>query len=118
MKASAASALLVALSATVQARPAVDTRYPYTGPDVPVGDWVDPTINGNGKGFHRLVQPPAVRPGSAHPRNNVNVVSLSYIPDGMHIHYQTPFGLGEPPSVHWGKHPRHLNRVARGVSHT
>jgi hypothetical protein len=29
----------------------VDARYPYTGPIVPIGDWIDPTINGNGKGF-------------------------------------------------------------------
>ncbi|KAL4782338.1 Metallo-dependent phosphatase-like protein [Aspergillus varians] len=119
MKASTASALLVALlTTTVQARPAVDTRYPYTGPDVPIGDWVNPTVNGNGKGFPRLVEPPAVKPKTPYPRNNVNVVSLSYIPHGMHIHYQTPFGLGEPPAVRWGKEPHRLNRVAQGYSHT
>ncbi|RAL08271.1 purple acid phosphatase family protein [Aspergillus homomorphus CBS 101889] len=119
MKTAAASALLVALSATVaQARPVADERYPYTGPAVPVGDWVDSTVNGNGKGFPRLVEPPAVRPASANPRNNVNVISLSYIPKGMHIHYQTPFGLGETPSVMWGKNPHELNKVARGYTHT
>ncbi|OOF93875.1 hypothetical protein ASPCADRAFT_407369 [Aspergillus carbonarius ITEM 5010] len=114
-----ASALLVALSATaVQARPLVDERYPYTGPAVPVGDWVDPTINGNGKGFPRLVEPPAVKPATANPRNNVNVISLSYIPTGMHIHYQTPFGLGKLPAVKWGKSPQNLNSTALGYSHT
>ncbi|PYH43464.1 purple acid phosphatase family protein [Aspergillus saccharolyticus JOP 1030-1] len=119
MRTTAASALLVALSATVaQARPVADERYPYTGPAVPVGDWVDPTVNGNGKGFPRLVEPPAVRPASANPRNNVNVISLSYIPKGMHIHYQTPFGLGQTPSVIWGKSPHQLNKVARGYTHT
>lgn len=62
-----AAILLVALPAT--AAPAqdekrdVDTRYPYTGPEIPIGDWVDATVNGNGKGFIRLVEPPAVAPG-------------------------------------------------------
>lgn len=123
MKATAASVLL-ALSAAVEARPAVnkgrdvDTRFPYTGPKVPVGDWVDPTINGNGKGFVRIVEPPAVKPNSSHPTNNVNVISLSYIPDGIHIHYQTPFGLGKSPTVNWGTSPNRLHNIARGTTHT
>ncbi|KAJ6151267.1 hypothetical protein N7470_007861 [Penicillium chermesinum] len=123
MKATAASVLL-ALSAAVDARPAsnrardVDTRFPYTGPKVPVGDWVDPTVNGNGKGFTRLVEPPAVKPKSTHPTNNVNVISLSYIPNGMHVHYQTPFGLGKPPTVKWGTSRHKLNNVAHGYTHT
>ncbi|KAL3430510.1 Metallo-dependent phosphatase-like protein [Aspergillus tetrazonus] len=110
-------AVLLALAA-VEARPTVDMTYPYNGPDVPIGDWVNPTINGNGKGFPRLVEAPAVKPRSAHPKNNVNVISLSYLPDGMHIHYQTPFGLGEAPSVRWGASPANLNKVAHGWSHT
>ncbi|KAL2840308.1 acid phosphatase [Aspergillus pseudoustus] len=122
MKPLTASTLLATLIATitVHARPAVDTRYPYNGPDVPVGDWVNPTVNGNGngKGYPRLVEPPAVRPRSANPTNNVNVISLSYLPDGMHIHYQTPFGLGAPPAIRWGKHPQRLDRIARGYTHT
>ena len=117
MKATTASVLL-ALSAAVNAHPAVDTEYPYTGPNVPIGDWVDPTVNGNGKGFPRLVEPPAVKPASSHPTNNVNVISLSYLPEGIHIHYQTPFGLGRAPSVKWGTNPHHLDRVAEGFSHT
>jgi hypothetical protein len=60
----------------------VDTRFPYTGPAVPIGDWVDQTINGNGKGFPRLVEPPAVKPASDKPKNNINVISLSYVPGG------------------------------------
>jgi acid phosphatase len=117
MKATHASVLL-ALSAAVNARPTVDTEYAYTGPEVPVGDWIDPTVNGNGKGFPRLVEPPAVKPASSSPTNNVNVISLSYIPDGMHIHYQTPFGLGCAPEVKWGKHPKKLDKVASGFTHT
>lgn len=117
MKTTVVSALL-ALSVAANGRPTVDTKYAYKGPDVPVGDWVDPTINGNGKGFPRLVEPPAVKPASLHPTNNVNVISLSYIPDGIHIHYQTPFGLGKPPAIKWGKDPRKLNHVAKGYTHT
>lgn len=117
MKTTAVAALL-ALSATAAGRPTVDQRYPYTGPAVPVGDWVDSTVNGNGKGFPRLVEPPAVKPASAHPSNNVNVISLSYLPHGIHIHYQTPFGLGKSPSVKWGKHPQKLHSAAYGYTHT
>ncbi|KAL5337519.1 hypothetical protein BJX70DRAFT_399655 [Aspergillus crustosus] len=109
MKGATASAILVALSAAAaHARPAVDTSYLYTGPGIPIGDWVNPTVNDNGKGYPRLVEPPAVRPKPAHPTNNVNVISLSYVPNGMHIHYQTPFGLGVAPSIRWGKTPHHV----------
>lgn len=109
MKTFTSSALVGALlsanvhAAAVGAVPRdVDARFPYTGPDVPVGDWVNPTVKGNGKGFPRLVEPPAVEPATSKPSNNVNVVSLAYTPDGVNIHYQTPFGLGDAPSVHWG----------------
>lgn len=57
----------------------VDTRFPYTGPAVPVGDFVDNTINGNGKGFPRLIEPPAVKPSTSKPKNNINVISTSYV---------------------------------------
>jgi len=94
MKGTAGSALVGALSlaASVHAAPKlaardVDTRYPYTGPTVPVGDWVDPTINGNGKGFPRLVEAPAVTPATANPTNNINVISMSYVPGGINIHF-------------------------------
>ena len=111
MKNFAAAALLGALVA--EAAPSahhvkvhkvrnVDTRYPYTGPKVPVGDWIDQSVNGNGRGFPRLVEPPAVKPSSKKPKNNINVISLSYVPNGVNIHYQTPFGLGTAPSVMWG----------------
>ena len=127
MKATTTLSVLGAISATLaiyvpkddslDARD-VDTFYPYTGPAVPVGDWVDPSVNGNGKGFPRLVEPPAVVPSSADPTNNVNVVALSYIPGGINIHYQTPFGLGENPSVKWGKSAADLSSTATGYSNT
>lgn len=126
MKSAAGSALVGAvLTASVNALVVpdlvardVDTRFPYTGPAVPVGDWVDPTINGNGKGFPRLVEPPAVRPASSKPKNNINVVSTSYIPKGINIHYQTPFGLGEAPCVHYGTAKHNLRYTAEGKTKT
>jgi hypothetical protein len=122
MKATTSSALLAALAAlcvqTGCAIPTVDESYPYTGPAVPIGDWVDPTINGNGKGFPRLVEPPAVVPSSSNPTNNINVIALSYIPQGINIHYQTPFGLGVAPSVKWGTSATDLESTATGLSHT
>jgi hypothetical protein len=119
MKAATASAILSALSSTfVYASPVVDESYPYTGPAVPIGDWVDPTINGNGAGFPRLVEAPAVTPSSSNPTNNVNVISVAYIPNGINIHYQTPFGLGTTPSVSWGTSSSSLNQTATGSSHT
>lgn len=97
----------------------VDTRFPYTGPAVPIGDWVDPTVNGNGKGFPRLVEPPAVKPANSTPSNNVNVISLSYAgAGGVNIHYQTPFGLGVAPSVQWGVHKGNLSSTATGATDT
>lgn len=108
----------VALFTTTHAAAYVDTRYPYTGPNVPIGDWVDPTINGDGKGFPRIVEPPAVKPSSSNPTNNINVISLSYLPNGMNIHYQTPFGLGTSPAVAWGTDSNHLDRMASGKTHS
>jgi hypothetical protein len=122
MKAVTAAAFLGAFWAScfrrADAAPTVDESYPYTGPAVPVGDWVDPTINGNGKGFPRLVEPPAVVPASPNPTNNINVIALSYIPQGINIHYQTPFGLGVAPSVSWGTSATDLDSKAIGLSHT
>lgn len=96
----------------------VDETYPYTGPAVPIADWVDPTVNGNGKGFPRLVEPPAVQPASKNPTNNINVIALSYVPGGVNIRYQTPFGLGEAPSVKWGQSRGDLYYTATGASIT
>lgn len=110
-------ALIQAL-ALVEAKPVSDTRFPYTGPAVPVADWVDPTINGNGKGFPRLVEPPAVKPAKKNPTNNINVISLAYIPNGINIHFQTPFGLGAAPSVSWGTSAKDLCSSATGFSRT
>lgn len=105
---------LAATSISAVALPDVSTAYPYTGPAVPIGDWLDQTVNGNGKGFPRLIEPPAVQPASSKPSNNVNVVSLAYIPKGVNIHYQTPFGLSGAPSVHWGKAKNDLCNKAVG----
>ncbi|KAL7783600.1 Metallo-dependent phosphatase [Trichoderma ceciliae] len=119
MKPASNFALLGALLVVrIDAVPTVDELYPYTGPKVPVGDWVDPTIKGNGEGFIRLVEPPAVKPASTNPTNNVNVISLSYVPNGINIHYQTPFGLGESPSVIWGTSASELSNTATGKSVT
>lgn len=97
----------------------VDTLYPYTGPEIPVGDWVDPSVNGvPGKGFPRLTEAPAVVPASARPTNNINVISLSYIPSGMNVHFQTPFGLDEEPTLFWGESARNLTCLAKGTSST
>jgi len=108
-------ALLGALTAvTVRAVPVVDETFPYTGPAIPIADWVDPTVNGNGQGFPRLVEAPAVTPGTSNPTNNVNVISLSYAPQGINIHFQTPFGLGVAPSVSWGTSATSLGSTASG----
>ena len=118
LKMKSAAFLGAILAVAVDAVPTVDELYPYTGPKVPVGDWIDPTVKGNGKGFVRLVEPPAVKPASANPTNNVNVISVSYIPNGINIHYQTPFGLGEAPSVVWGLSASELSNTATGKSVT
>jgi acid phosphatase type 7 len=118
MKALIALLLAVSSSAAPQAKRDVDTRYPYTGPDVPIGDWVDNTINGNGKGFPRLIEPPAVAPKSKNPTNSINVISLAYIPNGVNIHFQTPFGLTEAPAVAWGTNSKSLSCKTTGTSHT
>lgn len=123
MKAASASALF-ALVAAVEAHPThpkvrdVDTRYPYTGPAIPVGDWLDQTVNGNGKGYQRIVEPPAVKPKSSKPTNNVNVISTSFVPGGMNVHFQTPFGLGQAPTVLWGSSASSLKNVATGRTST
>ena len=96
----------------------VDTSYPYEGPDVPVGDWVDQTVNGNGKGFPRLVEAPAVKPAKKDPTNNVNVISYSYVPGGINLHFQTPFGLGQSPKVKYGISSGSLSKTATGQTKT
>lgn len=121
MKATTASAFLgalLAIPASAHPRPVVDDRFPYTGPAVPVGDWVDPAPNGNGQGFPRLVEPPAVKPASANPSNNINVIQLAFVPGGMNIHYQTPFGLGAKPTIHWGVGPMQMHRTTTGTTAT
>ena len=119
MKSITLVALLGALSTIdAVAVPTVDDRYPYTGPAIPIGEWVDPTVSGNGKGFPRLVEPPAVKPATANPTNNINVIALSYVPAGINIHFQTPFGLGVAPSLQWGTSPTDLDYQATGYTNT
>jgi hypothetical protein len=118
LKMKTVSILAAFLAVVADAAPTVDELYPYTGPKVPVGDWMDPTVKGNGKGFVRLIEPPAVMPASTNPSNNVNVISVSYIPNGINIHYQTPFGLGEAPSVVWGTSASDLSNTATGKTVT
>lgn len=116
MKIAAAVIVGSALASSAQSKPTADERYPYNGPDVPIGDWVDKTVEGSGKGFPRLVEPPAVKPAKANPSNNINVISLSYAGNGVNIHYQTPFGLGASPSVAWGTSAGSLTSIATGSS--
>lgn len=114
----APAAVDVSASTDKEARD-VDTLYPYTGPDIPVGDWVDPSVNGvPGSGYPRLIEPPAVTPASENATNNVNVISLSYIPNGINIHFQTPFGLHEDPTIHWGETSKQLTCMTKGQSST
>lgn len=50
---------------------------------------MDQSINGvPGKGFLRLVEPPAVTLTSPNATNNVNAISLSYIPNGVNVHFE------------------------------
>lgn len=110
--------LLLSAVAVAYASPAVYTYAPYTGPSVPIGDWVDPTLNGNGKGYTRLVEAPAVTPNSSKPTNNINVISMSYLPTGMNIHFQTPFGIGSAPKVVYGTSSSSLSQSATGSTKT
>ena len=127
MRSSAASALLgaaallaspPAIAAPINEKRDVDTRYPYKGPAVPIGDWVDDSINGNGKGFIRLVEQPAVPSTTGEATNSINVISLAYIPNGMTVHFQTPFGLDDDPTVMYGTSASSLTQTATGYTTT
>lgn len=69
-------------------------------------------------GYLRLVEPPSVTPATENPSNNINVISLSYIPNSISIHFQTPFGLHEDPAVFWGETAKKLTCMAKGASST
>lgn len=105
---------------------------PYTGPAIPIADWADQTVNGNGNGFPRLNEPPAVWPSSENPTNNINTIALawapdspifivdalSYVPNGINIHFSTPFGIGAEPCVNWGTSPYELHTNVKGATKT
>jgi len=79
---------------------------------------VDQTVNGNGKGFYRVNEPPTVKPAKANPTNNINVISMAYVPGGMNIHFQTTYGLGQAPKIAYGSTPSDLVLTATGTSST
>jgi hypothetical protein len=93
-------------------------RYPYTGPAVPIADWADQTVNGNGNGFARLLEPPAVWPTDPNPTNNINTINLAYVPNGMNVHFSTPFGIDGEPCVNYGTSPSDLSTNVKGSTTT
>lgn len=106
---------LLSLPAHSAPAPWVDTTYTYTGPAVPIADPVNPTLTYNGTGLPRLSEPPAVRPPpGSNPTNNINVIALSYIPGGMNVHFQTPFGLDGEACVNWGTDKNNLSTNTKG----
>ena len=116
--------LLLAGQATALAPPFkrwLETDYPYQGPEDPIADPVDQTVNGDGTGFPRLYEAPAVEPHvGTLPTNNINVISLAYTSGGigMNIHFQTPYGIGCTPYVLWGTDPTNLDQKALGWTST
>ncbi|KAF2774499.1 Metallo-dependent phosphatase [Teratosphaeria nubilosa] len=44
------------------------------------------------------------------------VISLAYIPGGMTVHYQTLFGLGANPVIHWGLSSENQNHTTSGYT--
>ena len=116
--------LLFAGQATALAPPFkrwMETDYPYQGPAVPIADPVDKTVNGDGTGFPRLYEAPAVEPElGTLPTNNINVISLAYTAGGvgMNVHFQTPYGIGGPPCVNWGTDPTNLDQTTKGWTAT
>lgn len=102
----------------IKAKRDVYTNYPYTGPEVPIADWADQTVNGNGKGFPRLNEPPAVWPTDINPTNNINKIAMAYVPGGMNIHFSTPYGIGGEPCVNYGTDMYNMNTNVKGYTTT
>ncbi|KAJ7725426.1 Metallo-dependent phosphatase-like protein [Mycena maculata] len=97
----------------------VDTTYPYMGPAIPIADPVDQTVNGDGTGYPRLWEAPAVEPTlGTLPTNNINVINLAYLDGGMNIHFQTPYGIGGQPCVKWGPERNDLSKSTCGSTAT
>lgn len=59
-----------------------------------------------------------MKPASKNPSNNVNVIQLSYVPGGMNIRYQTPFGIDGVPTIQWGTQPNAVHNTATGTTKT
>ena len=109
------------LLSTVLAAPAtfpfVDTRFPYTGAQLPNSDPLDPTAAGNGKGFPRVYEPPAVSPPPGTKiTNNINIINLAYVPGGMNIHFSTPYDIAGTACVDWGTSPDQLSTNTKGYT--
>ena len=96
----------------------VYTNYPYTGPAIPIADWADQTVNGNGQGFTRLNEPPADWPATTNPTNNINTISSAYVPGGINIHFSTPFGINAEPCVDYGTDQYNLDTNVKGKTTT
>jgi hypothetical protein len=81
---------------------------------------LDQTVQGNGKGYERLYKDPAVLPAPdmsvLDVTNNINVISTSFLPTGINIHFQTPYGIGSDPVVRWGYSADALNCNATGTT--
>jgi acid phosphatase len=111
------AALLLPLVCAAPTKPRrdVDTSYPYKGPQIPVGDPVNPTLDGSKGGFPRLWEAPAVTPPpGVKVSNNINVISTALFPGGVNVHFQTPFGIGGAPKVKFGCDPKNLDQEAEG----
>lgn len=97
----------------------VDLAYPYNGPEIPIGDPGNPTLDASKGGFQRIWQPPAVTPTPGKKvTNNINVISSALFPGGINIHFQTPYGIGGEPCVEWGEKRNKLKKLAKGKTTT
>jgi hypothetical protein len=48
----------------------------------------------------------------------INVINTAYIPNGINVHFSTPFGLSSAPTVKYGPKPYDLCYTAHGTSKT
>ena len=108
---------VLAVFAGAAPNPDVDTAYPYTGPEIPVGDPVNQSPTDNTKGYARLWEKPAVQPPpGVTATNNINVISTAFFPGGINIHFQTPFDIGGQACVNWGTSKESLTTNTKGYT--